>query len=159
MKRLFTIIIPALLLANFAPAQGLKITSAAARGWAGGAYGHSGCNYTVYIKYKERVKLDSIYINNIGYNLSVSYNGVGGATSDSVHHTYIIGENESHTYTRNYNYAPDEGSHVKVKKATPPPPPPVRHFEGKALIVYHYKGQEGFLIVKEFTILPTAIYP
>lgn len=158
MKRFFTIIISALL-ANFATAQGLTITKATSRGWAGGAYGHSGCNYAIYIKYKDRVKLDSIYINNIGYNLSVSYNGVGGASLDSVHHTYIIGENESHTYTRNYNYDPDEGNHVKVKKVTPPPPPPVRHFEGKALIVYHYKGQEAFFIVKDFTVLPSVAYP
>lgn len=135
-------------------AQKLTVVKATEQHWSGGVVGSGGVNYYFMLKSNgSKITLDSIYVDDLGFSLIPIRKPGGNLTIDSSNHTYDIRVGQS------YRRHPGFGDMNMPVTEDTTKPAPVRHFKGKALVVYHYKRKKGFFPISEIALLPALAYP
>lgn len=155
MKRLFSIMF-VFVFAGCGVSQNLAVVKATRQDWSGGVAGHHGTNYSIVLKSNRgKEVIDSVYISYMGFKVLHKNGAQSNLQVDSVHHTYTINVGELHNDFNNMHPMPGDGGKDTVKHHMVP----VRHFEGAALLVYHYKGKKRLLLIKDMESLQPLNYP
>jgi hypothetical protein len=121
--------------------------------WSGGVEGNQGINYQIILQGRtiDKLQPDSLYVHGKGFKLKASNKADEGA----IWYRHTL-ENEASIviYVQEYT-----GTDVGFYSETPNEQTFYPEFSGAAMLTYYHNNQQGFMLIKEFTALPSQAYP
>jgi hypothetical protein len=156
MKVCYTLFITLLLFTTALPAQMVQLKDATRQSWAGGVCCAHGINYVIQLNVASdagsagRFRVDTLWIKGVDHpfiqpEVQLTFTG------DSSKFTGVIHAGQTFD-NRRMLLVQEE---LKEKAEAPPAP----HFEGEALVVYHFRGKQRRLEIAAFQELVPLAFP